>query len=55
MKRSVREIALSDLSEELGKVSNPHEIWVVRGSHLDTKETRELNRILDLHKVNKQK
>ncbi len=55
MSRSVREVALSDLSEALGKVQNPHEIWLVRGSHLDTKETRELNRVLDLHKVNKQK
>lgn len=53
MKRSVREIALSDLSDELGKVGYPAEIWIVRGSHLDTKETRKLNKILGIHKINK--
>ena len=54
--KSVRQVALKDLTKELEGIDiNPREIWIVHSSHLDTKETQQLNRLLDLHKINKQK
>jgi hypothetical protein len=55
----VRQTALKDISKYI-KESCPEgvygrlDVWVCCARHLNTKETRELNRRLGLHKINKQ-
>ena len=56
---NVRTTALKDISKHI-KESYPEEVygrvdvWVCCPEHLNTTETRELNRRLGLHKINKQ-
>lgn len=50
--------ALHDISEWLKEenikiVDGNHDVWVVTGARLDTKEQRNLNKELGIHKVNK--
>lgn len=48
-------VALKDISEYLGTTNQKPQPDVVTPLHLETKETRRLNKILDIHKVNKGK
>jgi hypothetical protein len=52
MTKSVSQIALKDIAQSLPPILN-NEVWIVRAVHLNTKETRKLNRKLNLHKINK--
>ena len=54
---SVENIALNDIAETLPKqlCDGNNDCWNVRRIHLATRETRQKNRALGLHKINKQK
>jgi hypothetical protein len=57
---NVRSIALRDISKHIKQfyaeeLYGQRDVWVCCAEHIDTKETKELNRRLGLHKINKQK
>ena len=57
---TVRSIALKDISKHIKELYSEElygqvDVWVCCSEHIDTKETRKLNRRLGLHKINKQK
>jgi hypothetical protein len=52
--------ALKDISKHIKELYSEElygqvDVWVCCAEHLNTKETRELNRRLGLHKINKQR
>jgi len=57
---NVRNTALEDIANHIRETYTSYDmyrqndVWVVFPIHLNTKETRELNRRLGLHKINKQ-
>ena len=53
MFKSVIKMAMHDIALALPPIIDRHEIWFIRPTHLETRENRELNRRLGLHKVNK--
>ena len=68
MDKSVRHTAFKDITSWIKETYKPHEIitkkglptgesdvWVACPVHIETKETIRLNRLLNIHKINKQK
>ena len=56
--KGVKIIALKDISKEVTPVitrnsNGSFDYWVVCANRLDSIETRKLNRLLGLHKINK--
>jgi len=52
--------ALKDISKHIKQfyaeeLYGQRDVWVCCAEHIDTKETKELNRRLGLHKINKQR
>ena len=58
VKRRPKTEAFHDIAEWLKEedikiMDGNHDVWVVTGARLDTKEQRDLNKELGIHKVNK--